>query len=169
VFYLHVCLNEGVRSFRTRVTDSCGLPCGCWELRTSGRAASALNCWAISPRLVWLFGDSCWWLSPGSHSCRTFPLTHAPEQNWSLYVERGTHSGLGFACRHPVILAQSVSYSWPHTLQQLVPSCLGSWQLVSNPAYRAVVSASSVQLLTARTEQCESCIHVLSDLVLNSL
>jgi hypothetical protein len=28
---LHVCLCEGVRSLGTRVTDSCELPCGCWE------------------------------------------------------------------------------------------------------------------------------------------
>ena len=27
-----VCLCEGVGSLGTRVTDSCGLSCGCWEL-----------------------------------------------------------------------------------------------------------------------------------------
>ena len=30
--YLYVCLGEGVRSPGTGVTDSCELPCGCWEL-----------------------------------------------------------------------------------------------------------------------------------------
>ena len=32
VFYLHVCLYEGVRSPGTGDTDSCELTCGCWEL-----------------------------------------------------------------------------------------------------------------------------------------
>ena len=29
---LHVCLCEGGRSHGTELTDSCELPCGCWEL-----------------------------------------------------------------------------------------------------------------------------------------
>jgi hypothetical protein len=32
VFCLYACLCEGVVSPGTGVTDSCGLPCGCWEL-----------------------------------------------------------------------------------------------------------------------------------------
>lgn len=32
IFYLHVCLREGVRSPETGMTDSYELPCGCWEL-----------------------------------------------------------------------------------------------------------------------------------------
>ena len=32
VFYLHACLVVGVRSPGTRVTDTCELPCGYWEL-----------------------------------------------------------------------------------------------------------------------------------------
>ena len=32
VFCLHVCLCEDVRYPGTGVTDSCELPCGCWEL-----------------------------------------------------------------------------------------------------------------------------------------
>jgi hypothetical protein len=32
VFYLHICLCEGVRSPVTGVTDSCEPPCGYWEL-----------------------------------------------------------------------------------------------------------------------------------------
>jgi hypothetical protein len=32
MFCLHVYLCEGVRSPVTGVTDSCELPCGCWEL-----------------------------------------------------------------------------------------------------------------------------------------
>ena len=32
VFCLHVCLCEDVRSHESRVTDSCELPCRCWEL-----------------------------------------------------------------------------------------------------------------------------------------
>jgi len=32
----------------TGVTDSCELPCGCWELNSSARVASALNRWVSS-------------------------------------------------------------------------------------------------------------------------
>jgi hypothetical protein len=32
MFYLHVCLWEGVRFPETGVNDSRKLPCGCWEL-----------------------------------------------------------------------------------------------------------------------------------------
>ena len=32
MFCLHVCLCEDVRYPGTGVTDSCELPCGCWEL-----------------------------------------------------------------------------------------------------------------------------------------
>jgi len=32
VFYLHICLCEGVGSLGTGVMDSCELLCGCWEL-----------------------------------------------------------------------------------------------------------------------------------------
>ena len=32
VFYLHICLCEGVDYPGTAVTDSCQLPCGCQEL-----------------------------------------------------------------------------------------------------------------------------------------
>jgi hypothetical protein len=32
LFYTHACLCEGVRCPGTEVTDSCELPCGCWEL-----------------------------------------------------------------------------------------------------------------------------------------
>ena len=32
VYGLHVCLCEGVRSSGTGTTDSCELPCGCWDL-----------------------------------------------------------------------------------------------------------------------------------------
>ena len=35
VFCLHVCLYEGVRCPRTGVKDSCGPPCGCWELNSN--------------------------------------------------------------------------------------------------------------------------------------
>ena len=31
-FCLYVYFREGVESSGTRVIDSCGLPCGCWEL-----------------------------------------------------------------------------------------------------------------------------------------
>ena len=52
--YVHLCLAcicDGVRAPETGVTDSCELPCGCWELDPgpSGRAVSALNHRAISP------------------------------------------------------------------------------------------------------------------------
>jgi hypothetical protein len=45
VFYLHVCLCEGVESSAMGVRDSCELPCSCWELSPGPleRAASALN------------------------------------------------------------------------------------------------------------------------------
>ena len=32
VFCLHVCLCKGVQSHGTGATDSCKLPCGCWDL-----------------------------------------------------------------------------------------------------------------------------------------
>ena len=35
VLFLRVCLCESVRSHGTRITDSCELPRGCWELNSS--------------------------------------------------------------------------------------------------------------------------------------
>jgi hypothetical protein len=34
VFCLHVCLGEGVRSPKARITDGCELLCGYWELNS---------------------------------------------------------------------------------------------------------------------------------------
>ena len=34
LFFLHICLHEGVRSAGTGVTESWELPCGCWELNS---------------------------------------------------------------------------------------------------------------------------------------
>ena len=46
VLCLHACLCEGVRFFGTGVTDSCELPCGCWELNPGPleELPSALSC-----------------------------------------------------------------------------------------------------------------------------
>jgi hypothetical protein len=49
LFYVHwcfVCLRVCVKLSDLRATDSCELPCGCWDLNpwSSGRAISALNC-----------------------------------------------------------------------------------------------------------------------------
>ena len=43
VFCLYVCLCEVVRSSGTGVTDSCELPCGCWELNTYPLEEQPLN------------------------------------------------------------------------------------------------------------------------------
>jgi len=51
VVCLYPCLCEGIRSSGIGITDSCEPPCGMlgMEPGSSGRAASALNHWAISP------------------------------------------------------------------------------------------------------------------------
>jgi len=48
---------ESIRPPVTRVKDSCIPPCRFWE--SSTWAASALNCWAISPSLTLNFLSSC--------------------------------------------------------------------------------------------------------------
>jgi len=51
-FCPQVCLFEGVRSPGTGATDSCELPCGCWELNPGPlEEHPVLNCWAISAAL----------------------------------------------------------------------------------------------------------------------
>ena len=48
---------EGIKSLGTGAQDGCDPFCRCWELnsRSFGRAASALNLWAISPVQHWHF------------------------------------------------------------------------------------------------------------------
>jgi hypothetical protein len=51
------CLQTHQKRASDPITDGCEPPCGCLgiELRTSGRAVSTLNCWAISPAQVLFF------------------------------------------------------------------------------------------------------------------
>lgn len=54
LFYLRVCLWEGVRSFRTGVTSSCEQPCWSWELN-QGPLEEQLVFFTIEPSLQPVF------------------------------------------------------------------------------------------------------------------
>jgi hypothetical protein len=77
LFYVHWCLDCTYIRVRLSealelVTDRCELPCGCWELNLSlwERAASALNCWDISPALRMLLLRGCFCYKQNTTSWR---------------------------------------------------------------------------------------------------
>ena len=91
IFYMHACMTEvGIRS------DPC-----LWatmellgiELRTSGVAASALSCWAISPAgpgMVWLQSTCLVFLRPGFQSQHLQMHTHVYIHMNKREKERGS-------------------------------------------------------------------------------
>jgi hypothetical protein len=138
VFWLHVCLCEGDGSPETEVTDSCELPCRCWELNSGpGRTASALKPRHLSSHwncflTTWLLSLCYANLTP--HACTLFLLNRKSLgiylQVWRPSVRRTVKCttipawGGGGDCRRQ---AQPGPWAVPHARKYPAPGEPDRW------------------------------------------
>ena len=78
---LYVCLCEGVRSPGTGITDSCELPCACWELNPCPLEEQPVlfqRTWVQFPARTWQLTTVC---NSSSRASDTFTQTYIQTQH----------------------------------------------------------------------------------------